>query len=220
MHDETVERTTNGTGGISDLSLEELQALDAGYHFTRDGGQTFPYRGQGVQIPTLREGLEAAPKHRFLVELKAPASVVPQFLKEIESCGATGRVLIASFNPAVMEAVRSQSPGILVCYDRDNGAALLSALRGGGWEAYQPVAPVLSVPAEMQAQFKITPEEIARIQQKGILYQSHTLNTRSDIEQALDAGVKSILSDDPILLDKILRERGKPPVAPGTPRKE
>src|SRR5574338_665973 len=50
MHDEKVDRTTDGTGLIEDLTLDELRLLDAAYQWSNDGGQTFPYRGQGIQV--------------------------------------------------------------------------------------------------------------------------------------------------------------------------
>ncbi|HDH09983.1 MAG TPA: glycerophosphodiester phosphodiesterase, partial [Chloroflexi bacterium] len=50
IHDETVDRTTDGRGAVKDFTLEELKRLDAGYHFTPDGGVTYPYRGRGITI--------------------------------------------------------------------------------------------------------------------------------------------------------------------------
>src|SRR5512141_1114203 len=53
MHDERVDRTTDGTGLIEDLTLDQLLKLDAAYDFSPDNGQTFPFRGQGILVPTL-----------------------------------------------------------------------------------------------------------------------------------------------------------------------
>ena len=50
MHDEKVDRTTDGTGLIEDMTLEELKQLDAAYKWSNDSGQTYPYRGQGIQV--------------------------------------------------------------------------------------------------------------------------------------------------------------------------
>ncbi len=55
IHDETVDRTTNDKGLVQDLTLAELKKLDAGYHWTNDEGRTFPFRGQGIKIPSLNE---------------------------------------------------------------------------------------------------------------------------------------------------------------------
>jgi len=55
IHDETVDRTTDGSGAICEMTLAEVKRLDAGYRFTPDGGKTHPYRGEGVRIPTMEE---------------------------------------------------------------------------------------------------------------------------------------------------------------------
>ena len=48
FHDATVDRTTNGSGKVSDRRVSELKRLDAGYHFKDINGQ-FPYRGHQKQ---------------------------------------------------------------------------------------------------------------------------------------------------------------------------
>src|SRR5690554_1995342 len=70
MHDDTVDRTTEGSGAIKDRSFAELRMLDAGYRFTTDDGQTYPYRGAGIQIPTLEEILLGFPDRYYLMEIK------------------------------------------------------------------------------------------------------------------------------------------------------
>ena len=51
IHDDTVDRTTDGSGAVAGMSMEQLRALDAGYRFT-DGDGAFPHRGKGLTIPT------------------------------------------------------------------------------------------------------------------------------------------------------------------------
>ncbi|MCK4516014.1 MAG: glycerophosphodiester phosphodiesterase, partial [Spirochaetaceae bacterium] len=49
IHDGTVDRTTNGTGAVSDLTIEEIIALDAGYNWpVKEDSADHPYRGTGV----------------------------------------------------------------------------------------------------------------------------------------------------------------------------
>ena len=55
MHDELVDRTTDGTGRIGELSYAEIARLDAGYRFTSDRGATYPWRGRGISVPTLSQ---------------------------------------------------------------------------------------------------------------------------------------------------------------------
>jgi glycerophosphoryl diester phosphodiesterase len=68
IHDSTLERTTDGHGKVRDLSLDQLKALDAGHNFTLDDGETFPFRGRELRIPTLAEVLDAFPDVPIIVE--------------------------------------------------------------------------------------------------------------------------------------------------------
>ena len=51
MHDEKVDRTTDGTGLIEDMTLDELKQLDAAYKWSNDDGQTFPVSRTGDSSP-------------------------------------------------------------------------------------------------------------------------------------------------------------------------
>ena len=57
IHDHSVSRTTGRRGRVENMTLAELRKLDAGYKFSTDHGRTFPFRGKGLQIPTLDESL-------------------------------------------------------------------------------------------------------------------------------------------------------------------
>jgi glycerophosphoryl diester phosphodiesterase len=79
-HDPTVDATTNGNGAICDLTLSEIKALDAGYTWTADGGQTYPFRGKGITIPTLKEVLGDFPNIRLNIDIKTEdPAIVPKF---------------------------------------------------------------------------------------------------------------------------------------------
>ena len=56
IHDDSVDRTTDGSGKVSEMTLEEIKDLDAGYRF-RDLVGGFPFKGKGVTVPTLEEVL-------------------------------------------------------------------------------------------------------------------------------------------------------------------
>jgi glycerophosphoryl diester phosphodiesterase len=87
-HDSTVDRTTNGHGRIADMTLAELQMLDAGYCASPGKGDgtapaaecrgstdpaAFPFRGKGLHVSTLDEVVGAMPRDTFIsVEVKAP----------------------------------------------------------------------------------------------------------------------------------------------------
>src|SRR4051812_14595546 len=67
IHDAVVDRTTNGTGPVASMTLDELQSLDAGHQFTPDRGATFPFRGQGIRVPTIQEVFAALPSMRLTI---------------------------------------------------------------------------------------------------------------------------------------------------------
>src|SRR5713101_4665168 len=94
LHDQRVNRTTNGSGRIGDLSFEEARRLDA---------------GSGQAIPSLREALELVRGSQLMVELKEPG-IVPEVMNLIEDCHSNQAVILASFyHPALIEVRRLQS---------------------------------------------------------------------------------------------------------------
>src|SRR5579884_3002013 len=97
IHDWTVQRTTDGAGAVSSCTLDELRRLDAGYRFTPDGGRTFPFRGQGIVVPTLREVLERFPGVRINIDLKESTPPREERLWALlQELGAEERTLVAS----------------------------------------------------------------------------------------------------------------------------
>jgi glycerophosphoryl diester phosphodiesterase len=100
IHDDTVDRTTNGSGRVADMTLEEIRALDA---------------GEGEKVPTLSEVLDAfGGKLLINIELKNYTSIFDtlpvEVSKLIESYGLIENVLISSFNPFNISRVRRRIP--------------------------------------------------------------------------------------------------------------
>jgi glycerophosphoryl diester phosphodiesterase len=106
IHDETVERTTDGSGAVASLTLAELQQLDAGYHFTDADGE-FPQRGRGLRIPSFAEVLEWLPDGLGLVveiKARAAADAVPDALRGTPVREA-GRASVISFDEPAIDRV-------------------------------------------------------------------------------------------------------------------
>ena len=113
FHDETLERTTNGSGKVRDHTLAELKQLDAGYHFSTDDGATYPFRDQGVTIPTLAEVYVDFPAHQINVDIKDPLLEAAERLDEvIEEAGATDRTIVGSFHSDILTHFRSLAPAV------------------------------------------------------------------------------------------------------------
>jgi glycerophosphoryl diester phosphodiesterase len=103
IHDETLDRTTDGTGPVRAQTLADLRSVDAGSRFTADRGRSHPYLGQGLQIPTLGEVLWTFPRTPVLVEIKEPEAqeaVRRVLLQE----GAADRCVVASEHSRALEA--------------------------------------------------------------------------------------------------------------------
>ena len=108
IHDETVQRTTDGDGAVREMDLAELGRLDAGFRFTPDGGATHPFRGRGIGVPTLREFFSEFPGTRATLEIKElPAPAIETLFDLVEEFGKAEEVLVAAEDDATMEAARA-----------------------------------------------------------------------------------------------------------------
>ena len=98
IHDDKVDRTTNGTGFVCDKTLHELQQLDAGVRFNG----VFP----GCRIPTLEEFLDLVAQHPALtlnVEIKQMTTeCVDKTVALLRSFGLLDRIVIASFDASIV----------------------------------------------------------------------------------------------------------------------
>lgn len=107
MHDATVDRTTDGTGKVTDLTFAEIRALDAGSWY----GESF----KGTQVPTLREALEIIPKHILCnVHLKGNLELAKKAAILIEEMDRLDQCFLACTLENVA-AARSAVPSIRTC---------------------------------------------------------------------------------------------------------
>lgn len=104
MHDPTVMRTTSGEGAIAAMSWRRLRDLDAGARFTLDGGATYPYRDQGVRVPSVEEVLAAIPADLpMVIEVKAIHAQWP-LRRVLERFNAAPRCAVAAFEAGSLNA--------------------------------------------------------------------------------------------------------------------
>lgn len=203
-HDATVDRTTDGTGPIAAMTLDEVKALDAGYRFTADGGATFPYRGKGLTIATLDELLTEFPSAPILIEPKNQPGIVDAVAAVVRKHHAEHRVLIASFQPDTMDAIKTALPNVRTCFSMTTGMRLLGAVRGNDWDMYTPEDHVLALSREMLLRVQLTPDELAKIQAKGVAVQLYDVDDETAMNSALDLGVDAVLTDRPDVLAAVL----------------
>ena len=118
IHDETLDRTTDRTGRVADMTMDQVREADAGATFARPDDSGFPFAGRGLRVPTLGEVLHWLPDDLGLViEIKARAasdSVVEAVRSHPVQTG--GRLSIISFDEASIERVRELEPQIKTGY--------------------------------------------------------------------------------------------------------
>lgn len=205
MHDDTVDRTTDGTGLIQDFTLGELKALDAGYQWTQDDGLTYPYRSQGITVPTFEEILAAFPDARLNVEIKqSEPSIVAPVCALIRDHGMGDRVLVASFDSATIQAFRQACPEIATTAGEDEVRTLyiLSFLYLGG--LYPPSFEALQLPEYRGDTHVLTPRLVSAAHNRSLEVHAWTINQVEDMQRMLDLGVDGIITDRPDLLLELL----------------
>ncbi len=98
LHDDCVDRTTNGTGKAIDLSYEEISEFDAGYNFKDEKGN-LSFRDKGVKIPLFEEVLKQLPNTYLNIELKGNnPTLVQKTVPLITNYNAEDKILIGSAN--------------------------------------------------------------------------------------------------------------------------
>jgi glycerophosphoryl diester phosphodiesterase len=140
IHDDTVDRTTNGAGSVAGFTIDELQRFDAGARFTKAAADT-PYAGKGLRIPTLPEVLDWLPDGvGLVVEIKArgAASAVVEALRD-RPVRTAGRASVISFDEASIDEARAMDPGLMTGYLLVPSQPLEPALRWAVEKGHQAV---------------------------------------------------------------------------------
>lgn len=211
IHDALVDRTTDGTGPVEAMTLEEIQSLDAGYRFTPDDGKTFPFRGQGICVPTIAEVFAALPSTRLTVESKTVAVQVPLF-RAIAEYHATERVIAAG--------ERNAFRTIFHTYRGPISASLEQSLPM--WFAHHVFldrltwmrADVVQMPEFYHGRRMLKPNFIRALHTQGIQIHIWTVNEPADMHRLLDWGADGLITDFPDRLARVLHERVGRPLPP------
>ena len=193
IHDPTVDRTTDGTGAVSSLTLAELKRLDAGARFSPDGGRTFPFRGQGLTIPTFDEMLVRYTSVPLLIEVKIPEAgrLAPVVLGRHN---ANGRVVLDSTDAEALEPFRGL-PVITGASLRDIVSILPRTLLG------LPLGQVSYRAFCVPLWYNGIPVPVRRLsragRRAGLPTHVWTVNDPHVAEELWRSGINGIISDDP-----------------------
>lgn len=217
FHDATLERTTEAVGRVKDLSLAELQGLDAGYRFTTDGGRTYPFRGQGCVAPTLEEALGLHPELCLNVEMKQREPAMEERLwEEIDRLEAHDRLLVAAeYDPLVHRFRRCRPDSWMPTSPGTRGVLRFWAgVRTGLWRFDSYPFDALQVPPSYQGLRVVDRAFVNAAHAKGLHVHCWTIDAPDEMHRLLDLGVDGVMTDRPEVLCEVFEERGLP-LVPG-----
>jgi len=193
MHDANVDRTTNGSGPISGMTLAELKQLDAGSW--KDAAYT------GERVPTLAEALQLIGDRAVLIIEVKQAGIEQAMVDVVRAEGALRRVFVFSFHHESVKRVRAIEPlipcGWLTGGTQDPSDEAAAAL----------VDQVLTANASMLAShYKgVTEAVLRRVALAGLTLCVWTLDEAEDLRTWVAAGADAIGSNWPNRLQTVLR---------------
>jgi glycerophosphoryl diester phosphodiesterase len=196
-HDPTLERTTDGSGNLRDHTWAQLERLDAGYHFTRDGSD-FPYRGHGVHMPTLESVFRLFPLAACNVEIKQDdPPIVGEVVRLIRRLDAQHRVLLAAEHDSIMQQIRLLGGDIATSFCTGEVADFIGRVQGAGFDGYVPAGGALQIPARFGTIELVTRESVSAAHRLGLEVHVWTVNQREEMDELLALNVDGIISDLP-----------------------
>lgn len=193
MHDDSLDRTTDGAGPVAEASWATISGLDAGAHFGR--------RWTGERVPQLAEVLAThggdAPIDIELKSAKPPGPLAQAVVELIEDAGLVDKVFVSSFDPYMLEAARHHNPAIrraqifgtfedsdLRWFERVALRNLL--LNGKSWVDLVCLQHTIA-----------TRTYVRRLKRHGYRVLAWTVNDVADAQRMRSCGVDGIITDRP-----------------------
>lgn len=209
MHDETLDRTTNGTGQVKDHTLEEIKSLDAGSWFNAAYPEKAKDEYNGLQVQTLQEVIEHFGKNKnYYIETKSP-DVYPgmeekllEILKDYNLTrqnGPSSRVIIQSFSEESLQKVHNLNENIPLVQLLDyKGTATITDEE---LDHYSEYAAGLGMSYK-----KINQDYVQKVREHDLLIHPYTVNDKEDMKQLLEWGVTGMFTNYPDVLEETMKE--------------
>jgi len=216
MHDDSVDRTTNGTGLVREMDLEQIQNLDASTNFLDINGNN-PWIDTHLPPLTIEQVLDRFlnSPHRLSFEIKnegVEGEIAAEVMYEaIRIRQMEKRIEIGSFHIESLYAIRNLSEGSIATSGAESEiqkCILLPMLQLDRWWLDPGPASVLQIPMEWDGINLATKGIVDRAHQHGQAVQFWTINERESMDHLIEIGADGIMTDDPILLRDAVLEAG------------
>lgn len=204
-HDARLERTTNGSGRVRDVTAGELARVDAACRFGRGGGQA--WQSAAVGVPTLAEVLRRYRDCWIIVEMKEnEPDLARATVDAVRQANACERVCLGGFGLRAMVEARRHGPEIATSAAKEEVRWALYR----SWVAWPVAAPAYAgfqVP-ERSGTTRVVSERFIRIAHRRDLFvQTWTIDQPDDMHRLLGWGVDGLISDRPDIAVPLVSER-------------
>lgn len=205
FHDDDTARLLGVAGAIEARTLAELRHLDAGACFTPDG-VAFPFRDQGLTVPTLAEALERYPGMRFNIDAKTEDPDLARALAgAVTAAGAQDRVCVGSFFDAQAERLGALLPGCARFLPQQAATChVMSARAGGSGEGCPTGYDLAGLPHRLGELLVVDAAVVSYFHRLGIPVQVWTVDDEAEMRELLALGVDGIVTDRPDVLRVVL----------------
>jgi len=205
IHDKTVDRTTDGTGDVQSFTLSELKELDAAYHWSPDDGETFPYRGIGIEVPTLDEVFAGFKGQHLNIEIKqAQPSITKPFCEMIRENQMEEKVLVASFDQETLHEFQGTCPEVATSLGKDDIYTFYIQNLLFMGNLFSPSGNAVQVPEYGGGIHVLTRRFISGAHSRGLEVHAWTINDTYTMQRLLALGVDGIITDYPNLMLALL----------------
>lgn len=193
MHDENVDRTTNGTGSIFKMTLKEVKKLDAGIKFGK--------RFKGIEVPTLKEALSVIPeKVELNIHIYPDNKLVEKVMYILLEQNRIENVYLA-IESRLISTARDIYPDVRICNmsRQHNSDAYIEEAKKWNCERVQFFSPA----------YEVTKEMIEKAHLYGLFVNVFFADTEEEMKKYIDYGADAILTNYPDILLSVLKNYKK-----------
>ena len=205
-HDQTIDRLTNGTGLIREMSWVELQQVDGAYNWSPDG-LTYPYRDKGIKILSLIEMMDAFPQQLYDIEIKQHDPPLEKDLCDLlRKYGvAADQAIVASFRDETLARFHDICPEVAISLPVTQGTVLYILSRVGLERLLPLDAVVAQLPTTFSTilgQLELDRRYIEAFAKGDRQVWVWTVNDSIEMKRLVKMGAHGIITDRPdILMD-------------------